>query len=535
MRLMTGFLILIFTFWTAVVWAAPYRRLVNFEWDEIEGAKTYEIELQQAKSEGGKTFNFKVKEAAWNGHLTPGKYMMKLRARDYRNVPGDWSEPSEFNVGLETAVLKYPPPRAKIGSKETEKAKMEFQWAPVGGADEYQFVLTSEDGKTEVSKTLTEPNFKAELPVAMNYTWKISASNKEGIQSDATSVGQFSILGKPLEDPKIDKPESEFVREVKWSRPDYASKYDVYVLRYETATKKWEKYKVFTDTQEDSIPFDETWPGGKYQIAVRAKSDMRPSSQLVKQAFNVRKGDRSPAAEYTALVRKSIDRVTGFYAIASYLLTDMQFQGINPENNSSVAYSAMGGTGRMGLGWFHPDTPWGFLSIIDLSGFTFNGKTHTFASAEVNGVYKKSLGDRGEFRFQAGPYYKELPETVGDPFSGQSKDLKIVSAGPHFGGEYWYSLTPKLGIQVNMHMYLSLVKIETPNGQPLTPSVSTQFGFLGSYRFSPKFTGLMGYARREDRMKYKAVPSATNFAVDGDVNESTVVGNYINFFAEWAF
>ncbi|HEY1079826.1 MAG TPA: hypothetical protein VGE46_07005, partial [Bdellovibrio sp.] len=256
---------------------------------------------------------------------------------------------------------------------------------------------------------------------------------------------------------------------------------------------------------------------------------------VAKQTFNVRNGDRSPAAEYTALVRKSIDRVTGWYAIASYLLTEMQFRGVNPENNSAVAYSAMGGTGRVGLGWFHPDTPWGFLSIIDMSGFTFKGKTQTFASAEFNAVYRKNFGDRGELRFQVGPYYKELPETVGDPFSGQSNDLKVSSAGPHAGVEYWFSISPKFGIQANAHMYMSLMKISTPNGEPLRPSLSTQYGFLGSYRFTPTFTGLIGYARREDKVSYNAVPSTTNFAVDGDVNESTVVGNYLNIFAEWAF
>ncbi|WP_445291975.1 fibronectin type III domain-containing protein [Bdellovibrio sp. BCCA] len=532
--------ILIFTFWTAAVWAAPFRRLVNFEWEAIEGAKSYEIELSQSKEDDkedgkGKTFTFKVKDAAWNGRLAPGKYMMKLRSRDYRGVPGEWSPASEFNVGLETAVLKSPASRSRIVSKESDKVKMDFQWAPVGGADQYQFTLTSEDGKTQVSETLNDTHIKVELPVAMNYTWKVSAANKDGIQSDATSVGQFSVLGKGIENPKIEKPESEFVREIKWTRPDYASRYDVYVLKLNEKAKKWEKFKVIENTQEDTLPFDETWPGGKYQVAVRAKSDMRPSSPLAKQSFSVRHGDRSPAAEYTALVRKSIDRVTGWYAVASYLITEMQFRGSNPEKNSAVAYSAMGGTGRMGLGWFNPNTPWGFLSIIDLSGFTFNGKTQTFASAEVNAVYRQTIGDRGEVRFQMGPYYKELPETVGDPFSGQSQDLKITSAGPHVGAEYWYSLTPKLGLQINAHLYMSLLKISTPNGEPLRPALSTQFGFLGSYRFTPTFTGLVGYARREDKMSYNAVPRSDNFAVDGDVNESTIVGNYLNIFAEWAF
>lgn len=538
MHLCRTFFILIFTFWTVTVWAAPYRRSVNFEWEAIEGAKTYEIELRQVKDDKNveaKTFSFKVKEAIWSGQLAPGKYMMKLRSTDYRGVPGEWSPESEFDVALENVTLKFPEPGAKISSKEDKAHSLDFQWAPVGGADSYTFSLTSEDGKIQINETLADTHFKIEVPVAMNYSWKVSASNKENINSEATSVANFALLGAPLGNPKIEKPESDFVREVKWTRPDNASTFNVHITKFSRENKKWEIFKVIENTTEESLHFDESWAGGQYQVAVRAKSNMRPDSAMVKQRFSVRHGDRSPAAEYTATVRKSIDRITGWYGIASYLITEMQFKGANPESNSSVNYNALGGTGRLGLGWFTPSTPWGFLSIIDMSGFTFNGKTQTFASAEVNAVYRYDVGDRGELRLQAGPYYKELPETVGDPFSNQSEDFKITSAGPHFGGEYWYSLTPKLGMQFHAHLYFSLFKLSTPNGEDLVPTMSTQFGFLGSYRFTPTFTGLVGYARREDKMSYNAITDGSTFANSGDINQSTIVGNYLNLFAEWAF
>ncbi|MGZ3775334.1 MAG: fibronectin type III domain-containing protein [Pseudobdellovibrionaceae bacterium] len=538
MQITWAFFILIFTFWTGAVWATPYRRLVNFEWEAIEGAKTYEIELKQVKenkNEEAKTFTFKVNEPAWNGHLTPGKYLMKLRSRDYRGVPGEWSPDSDFNVGLENVNLKSPQSAAKISTQENKTSKIDFQWSPVGGADEYHFTLTSEDGKTQVDQALKDTHFKTEIPVAMNYTWKVSALNKEKITSDATSVSSFTLLGATVQNPKLEKPDSDFVREVKWSHPDNASTFDVQVWKFNTAQKKWDKFKVLENVQDNSLHFDESWPGGKYQIAVKAKADKRPDSKTEKLSFTVRHGDRSPAAEYTATVRKSIDHITGWYAIASYLITEMQFKGSNPEKNSVVNYNALGGTGRVGMGWFNPSTRWGFLSIVDMSGFTFKGKTQTFASAEINAVYRYNLGDRGETRWQMGPYYKELPETVGDPYSGTSSDYKITSAGSHFGAEYWYSLTPKLGVQLNAHFYLSLMKLSTPNGQPLAPTVSTQFGFLGSYRFTSTFTGLAGYARREDKMSYNAIPASNNAAASGDVNQSTIVGNYLNLFAEWAF
>ncbi|WP_374032325.1 hypothetical protein [Bdellovibrio bacteriovorus] len=40
---------------------------------------------------------------------------------------------------------------------------------------------------------------------------------------------------------------------------------------------------------------------------------------------------------------------------------------------------------------------------------------------------------------------------------------------------------------------------------------------------------------REDKMSYKAKTGTDSFASDGDVNESTIIGNYLNVFAEWSF
>lgn len=537
LRILPVLFILGFILHSPSVWAEPYRRLVNFEWEPVEGAKHYEVELKQVKSDGafGKTFNFKVKVADWNGRLTPGKYLMRLRSFDYRGVPGDWSEPSDFNVGLDIVKTESPAPDAKIKTDATDEMNVDFKWAAVGGAESYRFILTSEDGKTTIDETLKEPSFKAKVPVAQNYTWKVLARSPEGIESEATSVANFSLLGKPIAKPEIAKPESEFVRELTWKRPDHVTGFDVYILKYNEQTKKWDKFQTFENYQTDSLAFDEKWPGGKYQVAIKAKSDLRPDSPIVNQGFTVRNGDRSPAAEYTALVRKSIERVSGWYGIASYLVTQMQFQGSNPEKNSIVSYDVLGGTGRLGAGWFDPNKAWGFLGILDLSGFSFKGQTQTFAAVELNAVYRYSMGDRGEMRLQMGPYFKQLPETIGDLFTGEYEYSTVTTAGPHFGGEYWYSLSPKLGLQFNAHLYLSLMKISTPNGQDIDPTLSTQFGVMGSYRFTPNFTGLVGYALREDRVAYKAISSTDTFAEEGDVNQSTIIGHYLNLFAEWAF
>jgi hypothetical protein len=535
MRYWMSFLFLLTFLAAGVGHAETFRRSVSFEWDPIDGARFYDVELKLQKEDKSenKKFLFKAKDAVWSGKLAPGKYIMRLRARDYRGVPGEWSAPSDFNVGLESAQLKFPSAKMKIDSKEASEVAVPFSWQNVGGATRYHFEVTSEDGKFKSEDDLNDTALKVKLPVAQHYTWRVYGYNDEKIQSEAVAVGEFTVLGERLETPKIEKPESGFVREVKWQKIENASSYDVYLLKLNREKRKWEKFQTFADCKEESVPFSAAWPGGKYQAIVRAKGDLRGPSALAKQNFDVVTGDRSPASEYTALVKTSIDRVTGWYAVASYLVTQIQYSGKHPENNSTSNYNALGGTGRLGTGWFSSDSPWGFLGILDMSGFTFNGKTNTYASLEMNSVYRVNVGMRGELRLQGGVYYKELPETIGDPFTNQSASSTISAVGPHIGAEYWYSLTPKLGVQANFHVYTGMMKISTPNGEPLTPTLSTQLGFLGSYRFTPTFTGLVGYARREDKLSYKS--KSSTFTTGGENNTADISGNYLNVFAEWSF
>jgi hypothetical protein len=532
--------ILLSLVWSFQAAADSFRRSVNFEWDPIEGARSYEVELKlqkNEKSDKAKVFNFKVKEAAWTGKLAPTKYLMRLRSRDGRGVPGDWSEPSDFNVGLETVQMKFPKSQEKFRTKTADTASVPFAWSAAGGATGYHLEINSDDGSFKLSQDMKDTKFTTKLPVARKYIWKVSAFSADGINSEAVSTADFSLLGSNLPLAKIEKPESGFVREIKWEPTPNAENYDVYILRL-SSQKKWEKFKSYENYKDTVVPFEESWSGGKYQVLVRGKGNLRAPSPLAKQTFDVVRGNRSPAAEYTALVRKSIDRVTGWYGIASYLVTQIEYHSAVQDYNSKIDYSTVGGTGRLGAGWLSPDTPWGFVGIVDMSGFSLEGKTNTFASAEMNGIYRIAMNDRTDLRFQGGVFYKEVPATIREKNNAGaiilSQDSAIKAAGPHVGAEYWYSLTPKLGFQLNAHLYLSAVKMSTPNGQDLSPSISNQIGVLGSYRITPTLTGLLGYARREEKLSYKKDPNAV-FQNSSDDNTTDISGNYLNFFAEWSF
>jgi|GEM_PF-737877 len=518
-------------------WAEVFQRKVEFEWEAVSGATAYDIEIQKAQGSKpeGKVHSFKTSEATWRGKLAPGDYLIRLRSRDQRGVPGEWSLPNDFKVSLGTLRILAPEDQKEISTTETEKETVTFRWKPVGGANKYILLIKDSLGKDIIKEELTKTEFKMTLPVAQKYHWQVKAMNETGHESEGVSGAEFMITGGSLASPAIEKPENEFVRELKWSKDPNLESIDAKLSRRDPTTKKWNEIAKFENYKENSIPFEEKWEGGQYQFQISGKSPMRRDTQQNKLFFKVRNGNRSPAAEFEALVRKSIERAKGWYVIASYLITQMNYQGKNFETGGASNFRALGGTGRLGAGFMKEESRWGFLGIIDMSGFFYNGTNHTFSSAEANSTYKVKMG-RGELRTQLGVYMKDIPDITGDPVTGQVlRESKVSSLGPHLGAEYWYSMSPKLGFQINSHVYYGIQKIYTPNGQAMSPAVSYQVGFLGSYRIGPQFTGLMGYAKRVDRVAYQAETGPSSLADPGEVNTAVVSGDYLNFFAEWDF
>lgn len=520
--------------------AETYRREVSFEWEEVPDAKTYEVEIRPVTAEGpGKAMSFKTRQAIWTGKLVPGKYTMSLRARDVRGVPGEWNPPSEFDVNLDPVKINSPLPEVSVKADDDEEITQSFHWQPVNGAKEYRFELTSEDGKTQIIETVKDTTFKTKIPVAQKYTWKVTGFGQNSMQSDSTTTASFAVLGKKIELPKIVAPETEFVREITWSRPEKVEKYDLTLNKYNPANKKWERVLHKEDYEGESFQFDSKLPGGTYSLAVKGKGGLREDSAISRVSFRVIEGSRSPAAEYNALVRKSIDRLQGWYAVASYLVTQINYHGETPSTGGLTTTTATGGTGRLGAGYFTKDDRWGFLAIADMSGFVISNENHTYASLELSGISRHILGERGEGRLIAGLYYKEFPQLFGTPSNTtttpQIDFFQSAVAGPHIGGEYWHSITPKLGFQLNAHLYYSLLTMKTPNGNSVEPRMSYQLGLMGSYRFNSRFTGLMGLTQRLDQIAYKANKTGAAIEGTGDFEESRITGQYLSFFAEYGF
>lgn len=515
--------------------AEKVRRNVEVEWEAVEGATLYEVQVIRQDVEGKKPQRFKTKEPHWSATINPGPYTMQIRSFDDRGAPGDWSPPSALLVKLPSVVQESPKADEIVNASEEKTHDIRLRWNSVPGAEKYKVSVHSTTSAWKEEKELTETSYKPNVPVGENFAWNVYAIDAKGENGDlnATDIN-FQVKGPRLKKPEIQKPLSKYVSEVKWEAPAYAKNFSYELSYRDPETRKWRKLDSKNEFTDNTLKLDISRPSGKYRLKVQAFADRRESSKTAQLDFETRGGFRDPAALEAAIMRDSITKPTNYYAITSYLLTQIQYVGLNYDRNTAANFDAVGGTGRVGLGYQNPESNWGGFGIVDLSGFTIQGKNFQFSSIEAHATRKLEFGQGGLFLIGMGVFSKELPVVLGSAVDGFSGIGKVRNTGPHVGFSYWFPLTQRFGAQVNARSYYTLMG-SSPTGGKVESTLSYQYGLLGTYRLSSDWMGYAGYAYRKDEARYQTSSGGQSFAQPGQVNSISIQGHYLNLLLEYSF
>lgn len=516
------------------------KRKAKIEWEAVEDSFLYEVEIRKLSSESNSRKNSilkKTKNNFWEGELPPGEYKMRLRSMDDREVFGEWSEDSVFQVKIPAAALVSPKDGATIQSPEEDAHEVQLEWKPAEGASAYLVEIFDSEGKSLMAETSSESSIKKELSVAKTYQWKVTTlyDGSPNLVQSQPPPQKFSILGKKLDAPKIEQPTSKFVTQLSWQGVKNAETYE-YVLARKTP-RGWVLVKKETDFGSTKIDLDPKAKGGLFRLQVRSKSSLRAPSDKSSLEFPVFEGERTPTAIAQEVLRESMELVNDHFFIASYYASQLSYSGANKESGSDVSYNVFGATGRLGYGYM-PKGKMGIQGLADFSGIILGGKNYTYSSLEVQAIKRSYLWEVNELRTFGGLFAREIPEIRLDE-SGEPSLNKISLAGPHFGFQVWRPLSSKYGLQFNSQFYLGALKIRTPNGRDLKPSLSYQLALLGSYKINPAMMGYLGYSYRQFRASYLARGydggTEQNFASEGDINQVNMTGHFLNLYLEWGF
>lgn len=525
----------------APLYAEPIQRSLSIDLEEVPNVKGYEVRWTRVLPDGKRSQAqvARLTTNNWSTKLAPGKYEFHVRTIDKRNVPGEWGAVKLVDVPLPPPRLDSPSNNSLIKSDEINSDKIKFSWQKVEGAEKYKLRIVDRKGAVVHDSEPSDNSIEIDLNVANEYNWTV-VPYMEGLEGNSSSSFKVTVLGDKLATPDIATISDINTTQIAWKGVEKTEAYE-YKLEYKNKKGDWKAYDV-KDLKLNSRNFKTPLYSGTYRVTVKAKADLRPSSDESVMEFKTEKINRSPAAIEQMKSEASYETKSKFFFLASYYYSHLNYSGSeikqgSQATNGGPTYDVDGGTGRVGVGtWFNENSSWGALFTGDLSGYQYDktepGGLHTYFSAALQAVYRYRLGGIGKIRFNMGLQYRELPITVGELTSSDEQNFyltQMTTVGPLGGFTFYRGITREIGIQANFQAAVSAFGLKTSNGGENIPEVSLQMGLMGSMKLGANLVGFLGYAYRTEQVKYKATRTGA------DQENAEIQGHYLNLLLEYGF
>jgi hypothetical protein len=275
---------------------------VELEWEEIPGAKDYELEFQDLNGRVLKTF--KSPSNVFKFKFKVGKYFVRSRVADARKVFGDWSAATDFMVKPKPVVL----PEKSVVTKgvinpKTLTSEVTYHWGQAPGASQFRLRVINE--KDEVIKEALVKGFYYKTQLAAGvYTTTLTSISEDGIESDPVTLpGRVVIetvqLPKPeilfeevadSADPKIKikrLPQVGGVPVLRWKENSLSDTVGTLEYRYFFGDE-WIPVDHFASKTAKEIILEKSRKPGKYRITVWAESKGLKKSESVSYEFVIK-------------------------------------------------------------------------------------------------------------------------------------------------------------------------------------------------------------------------------------------------------
>lgn len=176
-------------------------REVEFEWEEVEGAKFYQVEIRK-KNEiiqklESKSFVFKTT-------ITPGKYQIHGRVHSVgpKNSESDWSAWKDFDIPPSKIITKPLEKYEFQADTKSYTSKITLEWLPVDGADIYRIEVF--DDKNILKKSHDTKSLKTTMQLRPGYyTVRLTARTDDELTSEPSYLEKpILIQNVPVEPPK---------------------------------------------------------------------------------------------------------------------------------------------------------------------------------------------------------------------------------------------------------------------------------------------------------------------------------------------
>jgi hypothetical protein len=388
MRLLVGFVFLLLHN-LQFAWASDDMRQVDLSWDDIPGAKSYELELFMMREKKEVSVGkYATQMTQWSSKVKPGKYSIRLRALDARGVPGEWSETFPLKVKLGEAQALNPYQGEKVADPEVI-----FQWVKIKSATRYQLIVKDQRGSILASEITSDTEKRIILSSLGNYRWKVYAMAEDEElrnpkESDFSQAKQFERVAGELQSPEV---KIAFRKNVvlQWDSIEHSTQYELLLLGPDGKGKRWELKR--TSVQ---IPHSEFAQGESQIHLIALGTGYKESKKSIVKI--IRAGDKfeGEVKENTSkevlgwgeVYRKSIYR-------AALIFGSGQYSATNQASDTRVGNTNLSARGFQLDYWWQPDPKsYQYQFHLENIGYTEVNADSVELRATAHKTFKQSRG-----------------------------------------------------------------------------------------------------------------------------------------------
>ena len=409
---------------------AQDTRWIDLEWDVVEDAKEYELELlEETEGEEFSRGKFKVNTPKWSHAVNPGKYSLRLRSVDERGVPGEWSDKIPLKVKILSPTMVRPSPKEKVN-----QSLMTFEWSTVPQATSYQLVIKNAKDEVVHDSTFLTTKEDIYLKDLGQYSWGVFALGDGDEVPDAKewpakSFRKFERVGGELDSPAI-KVEVEENVDLTWGTISDAQ---IYEIDYFPPPKQGEKNRRF-QIKKNTFSFPKTrLKQGVTTITVKSQAaGYQDSSKSIIKI--VRKEDQISTQEiesgsknkYTAL-NQLFWRHQLFY---SFAYSRFSYSSQTESTDTKLNQNDLKGMG-LNVEWLFQQTPKHNQHKVDVSLLSLTAGTETGIQKRVAYNYIWPFASEAKiWSIGAGLSYLDLPVFIGNRLTDSVKSESTSSVGP---------------------------------------------------------------------------------------------------------
>lgn len=521
------------------------NRWIELDWDEIPGAKGYDVELFEIIDQ--KEFSrglFHTETPNWAKESNPGKYNVKMRALDSRKVPGPWG------VAI-PIVVKFPPPQMIrplndeiLINSEMNELLVTFQWNNVSGALFYQLIVFNSKNKVILNEITKDIEVKYKLTHIDNYKWYVlslfSPDEKKDPadfllnKDESLKEKKFSIKGQMLKPPVLDVeilPENALL--FRWKDVFRADAY-LYEVFKEDINKDLKKVLSKTNKKNQYTFNKKNFSDGKYVINIKATSNDYQESENARVIFTLEK-NKFEISNNESINRDSSKRFQEVSSLqGQFGYPAINYTGQNYENDTLNEELFRGviikGRWRKNISNIFLQN---FLKFELAQVADSNAEVIFFNISDTFG--KEFFINQYHFLMATGFRLDSMPSINADRINHTATKINYNSIGPELNLQFNYHWNSLWSNEFKSSLFTPLIGMNIPNGATIKTSLNYDLELKLLYTVNNQFDLYTGFNRTYHSIKTAATSGESSAALPGDINEIKFNSNYFIFGTEFFY